>query len=95
MSQLIMRLILGKVSDKYSRRSIFISSLLCFVVAYFVFAVATKLSILLIGRVINGVANILLTISLFGMIADTNSSFAQKLGALAVTEISAGLLALD
>ncbi|MDG0875647.1 MFS transporter [Paenibacillus thiaminolyticus] len=92
MSQLIMRLILGKVSDKYSRRSIFISSLLCFVVAYFVFAVATKLSILLIGRVINGVANILLTISLFGMIADTNSSFAQKLGGFGSNRNFGGLI---
>ncbi|MNJ41526.1 putative sulfoacetate transporter SauU [compost metagenome] len=80
MTQLVMRLILGRVSDKYSRRFIFLVSLLCFVAAYFVLSAANKLSVLLAARVINGAANILLSISLFGIIADANHSFAQQLG---------------
>jgi MFS transporter, DHA1 family, tetracycline resistance protein len=90
--QLIMRLVLGKVSDKYSRRSIFISSLLCFFIAYFVYALATKLSILLLARVIHGVASILLTISLYGMISDTKSGFAQKLGGFSSNRNLGGLI---
>lgn len=90
--QLIMRLVLGKVSDKYSRRSIFVSSLLCFFVAYFVYAVATKLSILLLARVIHGVASILLTISLYGMISDTKNGFAQKLGGFSSNRNLGGLI---
>lgn len=92
MFQLIMKLILGKVSDKYSRRSIFISSLLCFFIAYFVYAVATELSILLLARVIHGVASILLTISLYGMITDTKSGFAQKLGSFSSNRNFGGLI---
>ncbi|KKO50727.1 MFS transporter [Paenibacillus sp. DMB20] len=90
--QLIMRLVLGKVSDKYSRRSIFISSLLCFCIAYFVYAVATELPTLLLARVIHGMASILLTISLYGMITDTKSGFAQKLGGFGSNRNLGGLI---
>lgn len=79
-SQLIMRLLLGRVSDQYSRRSVFIVSLLFFVAAYLAFSVADSLWILVIARVVYGIASILLTISIFGMITDTNDNFAQKLG---------------
>ncbi|GJM68500.1 hypothetical protein HMSSN036_07160 [Paenibacillus macerans] len=93
--QLIMRLVLGKVSDKYSRRSIFIASFLFFVAAYFTFAMAGQLSLLLTARVLNGIANILLTLSVFGLIADANTNVAQQLGALTATAILAGSSALD
>ncbi|WP_334075182.1 MFS transporter [Paenibacillus sp. A14] len=78
--QLMMRLVLGKLSDKYSRRSIFIASFLFFVAAYFTFAMADQLSLLLTARVLNGIANILLTLSVFGLIADANTNLAQQLG---------------
>lgn len=90
--QLIMRLVLGKVTDKYSRRSVFITSLLCFFVAYLVYAVATELSILLLARVLHGLASILLTISLYGMISDTKSGFAQKLGGICSNRNLGGLI---
>ncbi|MFC3745657.1 MFS transporter [Paenibacillus sp. GCM10012306] len=79
-AQLFMRLLLGKISDKYSRRSIFIASLLFFVGAYFTFALADQLLLLMSARVLNGIANILLTLAVFGMIADGNTNLAQQLG---------------
>lgn len=80
LSQLIMRLLLGKMSDRYSRRSIFIASLLCFIFAYAAFAAADSLAVLVTARVINGAASILLTLSIFGIITDAGGSYAQSLG---------------
>ena len=79
-SQIMMNLVLGRASDRHSRRFIFLSALIFFTTAYFVFSVATQLSILIVARVISGIAGILLSISLVGLISDSNNSFGQRFG---------------
>lgn len=79
-SQIVMKLVLGRASDRYSRRFIFLSALIFFTSAYFVFSVATQLSVLIFARVISGIAGILLSISLVGLISDSNNSFGQQMG---------------
>jgi MFS family permease len=91
-SQIIMKLILGKVSDRYSRRFIFISSFLCFAVTYFMFSMATQLSIIIVARVINGISGILLTMATVGLISDSNNSFGQQMGFFDSKEQIGGLI---
>jgi MFS family permease len=91
-SQIIMKLLLGKVSDRYSRRIIFISSFMCFSISYFMFSVATQLSLIIVARVMNGVSVILLTMGIIGLISDSNHSFGQQRGYFHSKEQIGGLI---
>lgn len=91
-SQIIMKLILGRASDRYSRRTIFISALLCYTATYFIFSIATQLSLLIVARIVNGIAGILLMMALIGVISDSNNSFGQQMGFFDSKEQIGGLI---
>ncbi len=80
-TQIILKLVLGRVSDRYSRHHIFLCALLCCTVSYFIYAGATTLSIIILANIMNGIAGILLTMALIGLISDSNQKLGQQMGA--------------
>jgi MFS family permease len=80
-TQILLKLVLGKVSDRYSRHRIFLCALLCCTASYFIYASATNLSIIIVATIMNGIAGILLTMALIGLISDSNQKLGQQMGA--------------
>lgn len=82
LSGLIMRLIMGALSDRLSRRFLLLLSLSVYGAAYLALSGAVTMPQLMAARLIQGAAGILLNISAVGFILDSNGSFAQGLGRL-------------
>ncbi len=80
LSGLIMRLIMGKLSDRYSRRFVLLLALSLYGAAYLVISGAVTMAHLMAARLIQGAAGILLNISAIGFIVDDNGNFAQSMG---------------
>lgn len=80
LSGLIMRLIIGSMSDRFSRRMLLLLSLSAYGTAYLVLAGAVTMPQLMAARFIQGAAGILLSISAVGLILDGNDRFAQGMG---------------
>lgn len=80
LSGLIMRLIIGSMSDRFSRRMLLLLSLSAYGTAYLVLAGAVTMPQLMAARFIQGAAGILLSISAVGLILDGNDHFAQGMG---------------
>ncbi|WP_426333520.1 MFS transporter [Paenibacillus silvae] len=80
-TQIILKLVLGRVSDRYSRHRIILCALICYTAAYFIYAAANTLSILVSAIVVHGAAGILLTMALIGLISDSNQKLGQQMGA--------------
>lgn len=80
LSGLIMRLIMGALSDRFSRRFLLLLSLSVYGAAYLALSVAVTMPQLMAARLIQGAAGILLNISAVGFILDGNGSFAQGMG---------------
>ncbi|WP_394522663.1 MFS transporter [Lacrimispora sp. JR3] len=81
LSGLIMKLIIGFMSDRFSRRFLLLLSLSVYGVAYLALSGAETIPQLVAARFIQGAAGILLNISVMGLILDGNASFAQSIGA--------------
>jgi MFS family permease len=79
-SELLMRLLIGKISDRYSRFVVLCCAMLLYGIAYFLFAQARGLGYLLAARMVQGAAGILLTISAVSLITAEKTSFAKGLG---------------
>ncbi|WP_313072035.1 MFS transporter [Lacrimispora sp.] len=80
LSGLIMRLLMGTVSDRYTRRSVFLWALSLYAVAYFFLSGAESMTFLMVARFVQGAAGILLTLSVIGVITDENNNFGQSMG---------------
>jgi len=80
-TQILLKLVLGKVSDRYSRHRIFLCALLCCTASFFIYAAAANLSIIIVATIMNGIAGILLTMALIGLISDSNQKLGQQMGA--------------
>ena len=80
LSELGMRLLIGKISDRYSRFLVLCCAMLLYGMAYFLFAQARSLGYLLAARMVQGAAGILLTISAVSLITAEKTSFAKGLG---------------
>ena len=79
-SELVMRLLIGKISDRYSRFLVMSCAILLYGIAYFLFSQARGLGYLLTARMVQGAAGILLTISAVSLITAEKTSFAKGLG---------------
>lgn len=79
-SELIMRLLIGKISDRYSRYLVLCCALFLYGLAYFLFAQARSMGYLMAARMVQGAAGILLTISVVGLITAEKTSYAQGIG---------------
>jgi len=79
-SELVMRLLIGKISDRYSRFLVLCCAMLLYGIAYFLFSQARGLGYLLAARMVQGAAGILLTISAVSLITAEKTSFAKGLG---------------
>lgn len=79
-SELVMRLLIGKISDRYSRFLALCCAMLLYGIAYFLFSQARGLGYLLAARMVQGAAGILLTISAVSLITAEKTSFAKGLG---------------
>lgn len=89
---LMMRLIMGTVSDRYTRRSVFLWALSLYAVAYFFLSRAESMSYLMVARFIQGVAGILLTLSVVGVITDENNNYGQSMGRFGSNRNFGGML---
>lgn len=79
-SELVMRLLIGKISDRYSRFLVLCCTMLLYGIAYFLFSQARGLGYLLAARMVQGGAGTLLTISAVSLITAEKTSFAKGLG---------------
>lgn len=93
-SELIMRLVIGKVSDRYSRYAVICCALFLYGLAYFLFAQARSLGYLLAARMVQGAAGILLTISAVSLVTAEKTSFAQGLGRYSGNRQFGGILGI-
>ncbi|WP_366293224.1 MFS transporter [Paenibacillus sp. AN1007] len=80
-TKIILKLVLGKVSDRYSRHRICLYALVSYTAAYFIYAAATTLSTLIAAIIVHGIAGILLTMALIGLVSDSNHKLGQQMGA--------------
>lgn len=94
LSELIMRIFMGRASDRYSRRTVLFTSLLLYGLAYLTLSGAVKLQYLLLARILQGAAGILLTISVVSLIRSENVNFAQGLGRFGSNRYLGGLLGM-
>ncbi|MDW2797338.1 MFS transporter [Clostridium boliviensis] len=93
-SELIMRLLIGKVSDRYSRYAVLCCALFLYGLAFFLFAQARSLGYLLAARMVQGAAGILLTISAVSLITAEKTSFARGLGRYSGNRQFGGILGI-
>lgn len=77
---LVMRFFMGKLSDKYTRRRVFLFAVLLYAAAYISLSGAVSMPHIMAARFIQGAAGILLTLSVVGVITDENDKFAQTMG---------------
>lgn len=77
---LIMRLFMGKASDRYTRRSVFLWAVFLYAAAYVSLSGAVSMVHLMAARFIQGAAGILLTLSVIGVITDEKEKFGQSMG---------------
>lgn len=80
LSGLILRLIMGALSDRFSRRFLLLLSLSVYGAAYLALSGAVTFPQLMAARLIQGAAGILLNLSAVGFIFGGNGSFAQCMG---------------
>lgn len=80
-TQIILKIVLGRVSDRHSRQRIFLCAFVCFTAAYFIYAAATTLFTVIAAIIVHGTAGILLTMALVGLISDSNQKLGQQMGA--------------
>ena len=93
-SQLFMRVIIGKISDRYSRYAILCVSILLCGLAYLMLSGAETLIYLLIARMIQGAAGILLTISAVSFITAEYGKFASGFGRYSRSRNLGGLIGI-
>jgi MFS family permease len=77
---LLMRFFMGSVSDRYTRRSVFLWGLSLYAAAYFFLSGAESMSYLVAARFVQGAAGILLSLSVIGVITDENNNYGQSMG---------------
>lgn len=68
----VMRLFIGYVSDKVGRKPVFILGLIVYTLSYFIYSNAKIISLIYIGRGLQAIAAVLISISSYSMIADLN-----------------------
>lgn len=68
---IIMRPILGKISDTCGRKPIFLFSCLVFAISHCIYAVASTMTLIYVARILQGVATASMTISTYAIISDT------------------------
>lgn len=93
-SGLVMRLVIGKISDRFSRFLVLCCALLLYGLAYLLLAEARSMGYLLAARMVQGAAGILLTISAVSLITAEKTSFAQGLGRFGGNRQLGGLLGI-
>lgn len=68
----IIRPLIGYISDKIGRKSIFVSGLVFYALSYYIYSNAEVLSMIYIGRGLQSVAAVFVGISSYSMVADFN-----------------------
>lgn len=93
-SELFMRVFIGKISDRYSRYVILCVSVLLYGLAYLMLSGAQNLIYLMIARMIQGAAGILLTISAVSFITAEHGNFASGFGRYSRSRNLGGLIGI-
>ncbi len=68
----IMRLFIGRITDRIGRKPVFISGLLFYALSYFIYTIGRTISLIYIGRSLQAIAAASVNISIYSMIADLN-----------------------
>ncbi|MGL5714627.1 MAG: MFS transporter [Paraclostridium sp.] len=68
---IIARPIIGKLTDKFGRKPILITSCILFAASYITFSIATTSALIYIARIFQGIATATMTISTYSIISDT------------------------
>lgn len=92
LSTLVMRLLAGRWMDQYSYKPLLLCSLLIYTGAYCTFSITDSLYGLMLGQVLQGMANVILSISIYGIIMHMRDSLAQNIGWIDSLKNLGGLL---
>ncbi|MEG2787812.1 MAG: MFS transporter [Romboutsia sp.] len=81
---IIARPIIGKLTDKFGRKPILITSCILFAVSYLIFSIATTSLLIYTARVFQGIATATMTISTYSIISDTTKedNFSKAFGSI-------------
>lgn len=81
---IIVRPIIGKLTDKFGRKPILITSCILFAVSYLIFSIATTSLLIYTARIFQGIATATMTISTYSIISDTTKedNFSKAFGSI-------------
>lgn len=81
---IIARPIIGKLTDKFGRKPILITSCILFAVSYLIFSIATTSLLIYTARIFQGIATATMTISTYSIISDTTKedNFSKAFGSI-------------
>lgn len=92
LSTLVMRLFAGRWMDLYSYKPLLLCSVLSYAAAYCTFLISTSLYGLMLAQVLQGIASMLLSISIYGIIVKMGDGLAQNIGRIDSFKNLGGLL---
>lgn len=89
----IIRLFIGYITDKSGRKPIFVLGILFYLLSYYIFSIASSILLVYIGRSLQSIADVFISISTYSIIADQNmKNNARSLGLLDSYSEKGGLL---
>ncbi|MEL1135770.1 MFS transporter [Desulfitobacterium sp. THU1] len=91
----IMRLLIGYITDKAGRKPVFVLGLVFYTLSYFIYSNAETISLIYMGRGLQAIASAFISISSYSMIADLNmKDNAHNFGKLDSYSEKGGLLGI-
>lgn len=91
----IIRLLIGYITDKIGRKPIFVFGILFYIAAYYIYSIARSISFIYIARSLQSIAAALVGISSYSIIADMNTrTNAHNFGKISSYSDKGGLLGI-
>ncbi|WMJ76202.1 MULTISPECIES: MFS transporter [unclassified Sedimentibacter] len=88
----LMRLYVGRISDRYGRKTVLIAGLLLYALSYLLYSYSKDIGHLYTARVFQSIAGVCLSISCFSMVADLNNNLGHNYGKIGGYEEKGGLV---